>query len=221
MSWPRLCFTVLFVAMCMAQKSSHASNGKLATVNLIVVDAFGHEQTGCDVVKFVALDDDKGKDYKFEGLTGRNVPLSNEYLAGVQCNQPARRGSGVVPVSRQDQFALIVASTPGEDLSTGATAPLTLSVVNKRQPQREAQWAELVAFYWNFREIDRIDPESGLATFRSWSVAPGRYFVVIHNSEKPVCTRQIDLLAIPAALDISVSQEGCQATNTSHVRVID
>lgn len=196
---------------------------KFATVTLDVVDPFGHQQTGCSVMRFARTDRDEEGDYtaRFDGLIGKNIPFGNEYATFVRCSGQGTAGFVHASVRRPDQYMVVVVSAQRGDNVTGEVPRLAVSIRGDLKSRISGTtWVEVIGIYVDTREIDRTDPETGPARFYGLGIGPGRYIVLVHTGDKLVCTQQIDILGPEARVGFLLSQLGCSAEAASSVRLI-
>jgi hypothetical protein len=195
----------------------------LATVTLSVVDAFGQQQSGCHVEKFISHENGAKADLKgrFHDLVGVGIPFGMDYDVGVKCSDQGSVGFSTIAVRRDGQFIVLTAGPLREDYYTGVSPRLSVLAdpISKKYISGH-RWVEVLGVFSDFRETDRIDSETKMARFYYYGLVPGKYVMLLFDGDKSVCTIQLDILGPEARLALSVSEQGCEAKGLNAVKVI-
>jgi hypothetical protein len=193
---------------------------KFSAVTITILDSFGHPQSGCRILEFAFLGDEKNNDYAshFDGLEGRMIPYGSSYRVNVKCSDERSGGTFLVAVERPNAFLVLASWLNIGDYVTGPIPRLTVSLKSKRETElASGAWIKLVGLYLDRTEVDRIDVGSHTARF--YEVVPGKYFMLLFVADRLVCTKRFDLVKAPADLELSVSGQSCNVEKESSVQV--
>jgi hypothetical protein len=216
------CLSTIFIACCAVALCQDHQLPTVATITISVFDAFGQQQSGCRVEKFVPHDDGNKMDFKdrFNNLIGKGIPFGMNYDVGVKCSDQGSVGLASISVHRTDQFVVLSAAPPRGDYYTGVSPRLSVLVdPNSTNHSSDQAWVEILGVFTNLREIDRVDPETKAAHFYHYGLIPGRYVVLLFNGGKSSCSKQIDIHGPEARLILSPSEHGCEAKGLNAVFV--
>lgn len=106
------------------------------------------------------------------------------------------------------------------DYETGPAPRLTISInTSSRVRLADNSWIKLVGMYVDSSEIDRIEARNRSASF--YEIVPGRYVLLVLEGEKLACARPIEIVELPARIELSLSANECSAGAGSGVKRLD
>ncbi len=197
---------------------------KTGTVNLSVLDSFGHPRSDCHVTRFFSEAPHKKADYKnnFARYVGEKIPYAG-YTLFLRCDDEKPLGPIYVDVSRLQQFVVIGGWRNMGDWVTGPDPRLSVSVETDAGSRiSDRAWVKVVGVYVDSAEVDEVNPQTHLAGF--YKIVPGRYIVILLDDDKIVCTKTVEFLQEfqpHAKMKMSVSADGCKVDGLGSTRPFD
>ena len=193
-----------------------------ASIIIRYVDEFGRPWVGCHITEFSYSQGETHLDLRthFDGMVGRNIPLSDDYYAvRLSCPGALSDGPFYVSVRHTHEFVVISAWNHKGDYHTGLGPRLTVHVAQRSAERGDETWVKITGVYLDFHETDGVHRDSHEARF--YQIVPGRYLVLLLTGSKVACTKGIDFLEAGAQLELAASPNGCTAKAIKSVKVLE
>jgi hypothetical protein len=197
---------------------------KIGTVTLSVLDSFGRPRSDCHVTRFFSEAPYEKAEYKnkFAKYVGEKIPYAG-YTLFLRCDDGKPLGPVYVDVSRPQEFVVVGRWRNMGDWVTGTEPRLAVNVETDAETQLSDQaWVKVVGVYVDSAEVDAVSPQTHSAAF--YRIVPGRYLVVLLDSDKIICTKAVEFLQEfqpHAKMKVSVSAAGCKVDGLGSIRPLD